>query len=42
MLSPSYAEAFPNVQLIKSTDMHLRTSKGGERYATTVGGLDHG
>ena len=37
-MSPSYAEAFPDVQLEKATDMHLRTTKGGERYATTVGG----
>ncbi|MFY9840471.1 MAG: hypothetical protein WAK55_29205, partial [Xanthobacteraceae bacterium] len=38
MTSESYALAFPNVQLEKSTDMHLRTLHGGERYATTVGG----
>ena len=38
MLSKSYTEAFPEVELVKSTDMHLRTSAGGERYATTVGG----
>jgi predicted phage terminase large subunit-like protein len=38
MMSQSYAEAFPDVQLEKATDMHLRTTKGGERYATTVGG----
>jgi hypothetical protein len=38
MLSPSYAQAFPGLQLEKATDMHLRTTKGGERYATTVGG----
>ena len=37
MMSQSYAEAF-DVQLEKATDMHLRTTKGGERYATTVGG----
>jgi predicted phage terminase large subunit-like protein len=39
MNSESYARAFPNVQLEKSTDMHLRTVQGGERYATTVGGV---
>jgi predicted phage terminase large subunit-like protein len=39
MNSESYAQAFPNVQLEKSTDMHLRTVQGGERYATTVGGV---
>src|SRR5215469_11058064 len=38
MNSESYARAFPNVKLEKSTDMHLRTLQGGERYATTVGG----
>ena len=38
MMSESYAHAFPKVQLEKSTDMHLRTLHGGERYATTVGG----
>ena len=38
MMSQSYAEAFPHVQLEKATDMQLRTTKGGERYATTVGG----
>jgi len=38
MMSESYARAFPDVQLEKATDMHLRTSHGGERYATTVGG----
>jgi len=38
MTSESYAGAFPNVQLEKLTDMHLRTLHGGERYATTVGG----
>jgi predicted phage terminase large subunit-like protein len=37
-MSPSYAEAFPDLQLEKATDMHLCTTKGGERYATTVGG----
>jgi len=36
--SESYARAFPNVKLEKSTDMHLRTLQGGQRYATTVGG----
>jgi predicted phage terminase large subunit-like protein len=36
--SESYARAFPHVKLEKSTDMHLRTLQGGERYATTVGG----
>jgi predicted phage terminase large subunit-like protein len=38
MNSESYVRAFPNVQLEKSTDMHLRTVQGGERYATTIGG----
>jgi hypothetical protein len=38
MMAQSYAEAFPDMQLEKATDMHLRTTKGGERYATTVGG----
>jgi hypothetical protein len=38
MMSQSYAEAFPDLQLEKATDMHLRTTKRGERYATTVGG----
>ena len=38
MTSPCYAAAFPEVQLEKATDMHLRTVQGGERYATTVGG----
>jgi hypothetical protein len=38
IMAQSYSEAFPHVQLEKATDMHLRTPKGGERYATTVGG----
>jgi predicted phage terminase large subunit-like protein len=38
MNSESYARAFTKVQLEKSTDMHLRTLQGGERYATTIGG----
>jgi predicted phage terminase large subunit-like protein len=38
IMEQSYAKAFPDVQLEKATDMHLRTTKGGERYATTVGG----
>jgi hypothetical protein len=38
MTSASYARAFPDVQLEKSTDLHLRTVQGGERYATTIGG----
>lgn len=38
MASPCYTVAFPDAQLEKATDMHLRTVQGGERYATTVGG----
>ena len=38
MASPCYTAAFPEVQLEKATDMHLRTVQGGECYATTVGG----
>ena len=36
--APSYMAAFPEVHFIKSNDMHLQTSVGGERYTTTVGG----
>lgn len=38
MTSESYTCAFPEVELEKATDMHLKTRHGGERYATTVGG----
>jgi predicted phage terminase large subunit-like protein len=38
MTSPDYRQAFPDVRLEKSTDMHLRTDLGGERYTTTVDG----
>jgi predicted phage terminase large subunit-like protein len=38
MASDCYTAAFPDVQLEKATDMHLRTVQGGYRYTTTVGG----
>lgn len=38
MISQSFRQTFPGVQLEKATDMHLRTDRGGERYTTTVGG----
>jgi predicted phage terminase large subunit-like protein len=38
MNSDIYKQAFPAVQIDKSTEMHLRTQQGGFRFSTTTGG----
>jgi predicted phage terminase large subunit-like protein len=37
MRSPLYKKLFPATQLQKSSEDHIRTTKGGYRYATSVG-----
>ena len=38
MLTPWYRRLFPATRLVRQTMQHLETTKGGKRYATSVGG----
>lgn len=38
MVTPWYRRLFPGTQLVRQAMQHLETTKGGKRYATSVGG----
>lgn len=38
MLTPWYRRLFPATRLVRQTMQHLETTRGGKRYATSVGG----
>lgn len=38
MLTPWYRRLFPTTRLVRQSLQHLETTKGGKRYATSVGG----